>query len=63
MRQDKTENAKCCLGSAELAVAMGNDIAARKWAVKSLAYSVGILSPVYEQAFKGAGYEGETRLV
>lgn len=43
-------SAEHCLSEAEARLAEGNAAGACMWAMKSLAYSVGILSPVYREA-------------
>ena len=64
-RQHLTTNslARACMASAVVAHDAGDlDLAAR-WALRSLAHSVGILHPDYTRAFNASGIPGEVRLV
>ena len=59
----ENSSARACMASAVTAQNDGDlDLAAR-WALRSLAHSVGILHADYTSAFKAAGITGEVRLV
>lgn len=61
--KDKTANARSCMAEAICAQDMGNLEQALRRALRSLAYSVGILHSDYVRAFKASGIEGGIRLV
>lgn len=46
-------SAQLCVDDARALAAKGDTVHARQRAIKSLAYSVGILSPLYQAALKG----------
>lgn len=45
-------SAKLCLADAENLLSNGNEVYAKQRALKSLQYSVGVLSPIYKDAAK-----------
>lgn len=55
-------SARLCLTDAESAQTRGDLDAAKRWALKSIAYSVGILHADYRTAWEAAGMTGEPSL-
>ena len=62
-QKDLYENSLSCLISAEMCFRKGEYEFAARRALRSLAYSVGICSPVYRDAFEFSQIGGECRLV
>jgi len=60
---DKTANARSCMADAMRLWEEGSAERARVCALRSLAYSVGILHADYTRAFNASGINGEPRLV
>jgi hypothetical protein len=60
---DMVSSARSCMAEAIAAQSMGNLDQACRRALRSIAYSVGILHSDYVRAFKASGIEGECRLV
>lgn len=56
-------SARACLSDAISAMNGGNHDMALRYALRSIAYSVGILHADYAKAFKASGFAGEARLV
>jgi hypothetical protein len=56
-------SARACMTDAIKAKDAGNLDMAARWALRSIAHSVGILHPDYSKAFRASGVQGEVRLV
>lgn len=56
-------SARACMADAMRQQSEGNLDLAIKWALRSLAHSIGICSPDYALAFKASGVDGEIKLV
>lgn len=56
-------SARACMADAVKAHDSGDLNLAARWALRSLAHSVGILHPDYMRAFHASGVGGEVRLV